>query len=660
MKWNSKFIGLYILISAVVLFLFLFMKGAFDDGSNITSELVPVGVNVVTFLVLIFVTLFAVGRNKEMHGYLRQYSDPRSWEFKDVQDKIQQSLTNHQNEKVELSRDHVQTVIENYFAHFRIADKYNAARELKLIQALGSITILIGVLGTFVGLVFSLRGINTEEIQSSIAPILSGIDTAFYTSIAGILCSMVINLHTKFKNTDQLFLNIMLTVENEILADKDNFATSKVVEAIGEVGDEIKGLKKSFEGIQTFSKDFEAASENLVRFNDDFGQSTGKLNDTFKNMQDIMEAFNQSSDKIHHDFEHLLEYLQHQDTFQQQLVSSIETSNDRLHSSMDRNEEFMTCQIEGVQHLHEQHHNFMSQFMDHFDSMCVKIDESMNQSLEDTKDAYESMSAFQNSILSEQKSIVETQIEFEKKNTLLLEQVSQATSSIQDVLDHTSFDGLSEVASQLKEQTDRLSTTFASTMQGLEHVQRGSDESVTLLNKISEEFTAQAQRQAENQSDLEDNMKTYLDKNEQIYHSFEEAIGIFKQQGKNQDDLSDLAVKMEQQFEDNYRKITDQTVSLNASMGEFMDKSTKQMETFIRQTEESMNNNLSKSIQELERYVKNTNKILDNRFFTMESKMILNDEVVRTVLEDLHQSIDSLNENVRNMKQQKESFVVEG
>ena len=49
----------------------------------------------------------------------------------------------------------------------------------------------IGVLGTFVGIYFGLRGFDVENITESILTLLEGLKTAFTTSIWGISLSLV-------------------------------------------------------------------------------------------------------------------------------------------------------------------------------------------------------------------------------------------------------------------------------------------------------------------------------------------------------------------------------------------------------------------------------------------------------------------------------------
>ena len=55
----------------------------------------------------------------------------------------------------------------------------------------------LGILGTFLGLLMGLRGINFMTVEAalgSVETILAGINTAFYTSIAGLILSVFFNV----------------------------------------------------------------------------------------------------------------------------------------------------------------------------------------------------------------------------------------------------------------------------------------------------------------------------------------------------------------------------------------------------------------------------------------------------------------------------------
>ena len=98
-------------------------------------------------------------------------------------------------EKVQVQRDSGQalTDIEDY-----INEDILALRSWQnvVVQIPGSLTGL-GILGTFIGLIIGIRGIGFSSVEialTSVQTLLSGIQVAFYTSIAGMILSLLFNM----------------------------------------------------------------------------------------------------------------------------------------------------------------------------------------------------------------------------------------------------------------------------------------------------------------------------------------------------------------------------------------------------------------------------------------------------------------------------------
>lgn len=61
-------------------------------------------------------------------------------------------------------------------------------------QLLSSTVVSLGLLGTFGGIMYGLWVFSVEQIDSSIPQLLEGLKTAFLTSIAGMLASLILKL----------------------------------------------------------------------------------------------------------------------------------------------------------------------------------------------------------------------------------------------------------------------------------------------------------------------------------------------------------------------------------------------------------------------------------------------------------------------------------
>lgn len=71
-------------------------------------------------------------------------------------------------------------------------------RRKEIILFIPSLFTTLGVLGTFLGISIGLSDFNTSNISDSIPTLLSGLKSAFYTSIAGIILSIISRLFLQF------------------------------------------------------------------------------------------------------------------------------------------------------------------------------------------------------------------------------------------------------------------------------------------------------------------------------------------------------------------------------------------------------------------------------------------------------------------------------
>lgn len=103
--------------------------------------------------------------------------------FAEYREKVQ-----HQRETGQIVSDIDEAINEDVLALYTWRDV--------IAQIPGTLTGL-GILGTFVGLLLGLRSISfitVEAALGSVQSILAGIDTAFYTSIAGVILSILFNI----------------------------------------------------------------------------------------------------------------------------------------------------------------------------------------------------------------------------------------------------------------------------------------------------------------------------------------------------------------------------------------------------------------------------------------------------------------------------------
>lgn len=94
---------------------------------------------------------------------------------------------------------------DRFFSLYTVAGK---SMNLRYWGSVPSILVGTGILGTFVGLAFGIGGFDTSDVdavQKSVERLLGGMSTAFWSSIAGMSCSILFNFFEKlrFKKVEQ-------------------------------------------------------------------------------------------------------------------------------------------------------------------------------------------------------------------------------------------------------------------------------------------------------------------------------------------------------------------------------------------------------------------------------------------------------------------------
>lgn len=72
------------------------------------------------------------------------------------------------------------------------------AKQVEFVNYVPTLLTTMGIFGTFLGIVLGLLDFNQLDIEASIPPLLEGLKTAFITSLAGILLSLVFKTASTF------------------------------------------------------------------------------------------------------------------------------------------------------------------------------------------------------------------------------------------------------------------------------------------------------------------------------------------------------------------------------------------------------------------------------------------------------------------------------
>lgn len=141
------------------------------------------------------------------------------------------------------------------------------------IEQLPSFVSTLGVLGTFIGITIGLYFFDTEDLDHSIPKLLSGLKTAFFTSLAGMVGSLILSkiVNSSFDANDGGVSDI-------------NLAAGEICKAVGELKEQIR--------IQ--SQDQNTFYRNVSYSFDRLGKGTDELigvSTRLENMENTLNSF---------------------------------------------------------------------------------------------------------------------------------------------------------------------------------------------------------------------------------------------------------------------------------------------------------------------------------------------------------------------------------
>ncbi len=206
-----------------------------------------------------------------------------------------------------------------------IIDK-NMSKSVVVLEAImkymKNVAIVIGLLGTFIGLVMAITDISavfgkiTEDSMSMNDSLLAGMkepllgmSTAFYTSIMGILASIILNVWTLLPKVSYVYEKESFYDELENLLDNVIFSANGISEKLilsnftGKVEDGIKymadNLAKSFEdGIEKLTNKINYVGIDLKESSNTLFSVINRLEDILNVFSEPIETFKESVDKF--------------------------------------------------------------------------------------------------------------------------------------------------------------------------------------------------------------------------------------------------------------------------------------------------------------------------------------------------------------------------
>src|SRR5690625_5245395 len=235
----------------------------------------------------------------------------------------------------------LETFIQEKFSSWRVF-QIPIVNLIKMVQMTISVFILLGVLGTFIGLTISLGSINagSDQLVENVAGVLSGIDVAFYTSIVGMSFSLIMTVLVRALNTEYVLTDLMLIVES-LLESEEQYGMNRMIHVSERIHESIQSLEKtnqqslqsivdSFSGFKDYTAGLQQSAKDLAKFNDGLSENLEDFHELFQQMKTVTDGFSEGTTELNKNFATLFSYFQKVDRKNERITEVFEKTYEKI------------------------------------------------------------------------------------------------------------------------------------------------------------------------------------------------------------------------------------------------------------------------------------------------------------------------------------------
>lgn len=341
------------------------------------------------FLLIIFMySIYKIIENITLFNYINKFINEVSENQKRslFYAKVLNKYNNYINENP-YANVSVTSIIEEIVSELKYRNKY-ILEKIKTLKNASSISILLGVLGTFVGLSMMLLTVNTDDIINSLPATISSMQTAFATSIFGIIFSLIMGVMIRIKDCENSLLQLMLKLENLLTADVTNKNNKRVDERAEELRNTINNINNSIASLGRFDK----ISKDLNEFNEEFISGIESLKFLLDGSQDSINTFEQSIrllDKqfniLNIKFDDIFDKYESQEEINREVLKEIKETTKHIYESTNSNDEVKSYiqSINSILKNHEENvDNIISNISTNEDKMNISQSNLYEQRVE--------------------------------------------------------------------------------------------------------------------------------------------------------------------------------------------------------------------------------------------------------------------------------------
>lgn len=562
----------------------------------------------VTFIISILVHVLTFNKLKKIRNYLKETNrmdiDPLRY-FKEQYDQ------KRQEEAVK-----VETFVQDKFSSWRIFN-VPVVSLIKMIQSTVSIFILIGVLGTFIGLTMSLSNIDLggDQIVENVASVLSGIDVAFYTSIAGMAFSLIMTVVIKTLNTEYLLTDIMLKVESNLDEAKQD-GMKRLIEVSETINNSIiklqetnqqslQGIEHAFQGFQDYTDGLQQSAEDLAKFNEGLSTNLQDFQVIFDNMKEVTEGFDKGTKTLNKNFDQLFSYFKKMDGRNERMAATFESVYEKI-------EQVSTTQMDTL-------HQFES-------------------SIDDLKN-------FTMTIVDGQDSVKASLEKINRKSNDLVDQMAAHNKEFKQIFGtdlSVKLEGITAYLGELSREFDKLGESIVDLPGAIEMINQTQTQYKHLLTDRFDELK-------QFNKEFNNHLKSHSADSVAFEKHLLEATNTYEQVGVKNNQLINEINATIAQMNQSFNQRENQ---LEANVGVLKDT----LSRYVSNLEGTLGDKLDKVVRNIGDYVELTNEGIKKEFKELR---LINEEIQQSsnryaqqTFNELNQEIHKLNQNLSNFNQE--------
>jgi len=443
---------------------------------------------------------------------------------------------------------------------------------IKLVQMTISVFILLGVLGTFIGLTISLGSIQMsgDQLVENISGVLSGIDVAFYTSIVGMGFSLIMTMLVRVFNTEYLLTDLMLKLESHLegheqhgmnrMIDVSELIHQAVVHLQETNEQSLQGIVQAFDGFKNYTAGLQQSAKDLAAFNDGLSENLTAFQTLFQEIKIVTDGFEAGTTQLNKNFDTFFSHFQKADRRNERMVSVFEHT------------------YENIQNVQEAQINSFTEF-------DASVFELKN---------------FTSSLLNEQKEVHQALDTITKRTSNLVDMMGEHNTKLSDIFGndlHTKLTNMTAYIAELAQNFDKVGTAIVTLPQALEVINETQAKHKHLLKDrfrelqaFNEAFNEHIKNHASESNAFDKHMRDATTSYEQMT---EKNLRLITEMNRTIGQVNQTFTQRDHQLESNITMLKDTLAnyvsSLEGTLGQKLDTVIRNIENNMYQEHDGMN-----------------------------------------------------------------------